>query len=409
MRFLHTSDWHIGQVFKTKSRLSEHKMFFKWLKNTIIQNEVEVLLVAGDIFDTPSPSTSALKIYYDFLVSLQETCCRYIIITGGNHDGISTLDAPKELLKTLNITLISGEKNSLEDKNNIIIPLYDKKNKLSTIVCAIPFLRDSSIRASNFEQTSKDIEKQLRDGIKNYYSDSLKKAKELSSSAKIIAMGHLSVVGSSVSDSERELYIGKLKSLNSSIFDGYDYVALGHIHQPQVIAKNKYIRYSGSPIDLSFSEIRAKKMVLLVDVEESNIEVNEVFVPKFRELFHIRGNLENILNSLENISKKMFELEPFVEVSVEGEFVANDIVSKIYEYTKEMNLEVLAINSQNKEKEIRNDVDVKTLDELTPFKTFMIKCDENKELLSGDIRELVVDCFKEVEEMLQNENTKTLS
>ena len=405
MKILHTSDWHIGQVFKSFSRQVEHEMFFVWLKDTIVKEEIEVLLVAGDIFDVNNPSSAALKTYYNFLTSLQNTTCRKIIITGGNHDGIATLDAPKELLEVLNIDVVSGNKNSMEDKNNLIIPVYDKQEKLATVVCAVPYLRDQVVRKSLSNQSSADIETQLKEGIRNYYRETLEVAQKISSSVPIIAMGHLTVMGTSSSSSEQELYIGKLQSLNSSVFDGYDYVALGHLHRAQRVASSDTIRYSGSPIPLSFSEVNSEKKVLMIDASKKEVQVDEIPIPAFRKLFHIKGKLVNILEQLTSLSKEAFALTPLVEVSIEDEFTTTDIVSSIYKTIEEMNLEVLQINSQNREKEIRNEVEVLNLDDITPLKAFDIKLDENTQLLDDETRAMVIDCFKEIEEEVRHENS----
>jgi len=402
MKILHTSDWHIGQIFKNHSRQEEHNQFFIWLKQTIIEQNIEVLLVAGDIFDVSNPSSLALKTYYDFLTSLQTTNCKKIIITGGNHDGISTLDAPKELLDILNINIISGQRDSMQDKNNLIIEINNSENKLSAIVCAVPFLRDSVVRKNSANQSSSDIESQLKDGIKNYYKDTLESAMRISKDVPIIAMGHLTVMGTSSSKSEQDIYIGKLQSLNSSIFDGYDYVALGHLHRTQKVASNDTIRYSGSPICLSFSEINSDKKVLILDASNKNIIVNEIVVPRFRELYHIKGSFDDILSKLKMI--KISTLTPFIEVSIEDEFVTAEIINSIYEEVNDLDLEILQINSQNRDREIRTNYEVQKLDDITPLKVFEIKCDENKELLDDEIKEKVIDCFKEIMEKIDEDS-----
>ena len=146
MRVLHTSDWHIGQVFKAQSREVEHALFFAWLKEKIVAQKIDALLVSGDLFDVANPSSSALKSYYNFLTSLIGSCCKKIIITGGNHDGIATLEAPKELLEVLNIDVISGDKKSLQNRENIIIKLHNEAGELDALVCGVPFLREQVLR-----------------------------------------------------------------------------------------------------------------------------------------------------------------------------------------------------------------------------------------------------------------------
>jgi len=107
MKILHTSDWHLGQKFLSKDRIDEHQSALDWLRQTIIEQEIDVLLVSGDIFDIGNPPSYARHLYYRFLTSLQGTYCRHVVITGGNHDSPSMLNAPKELLEILNVYVVS--------------------------------------------------------------------------------------------------------------------------------------------------------------------------------------------------------------------------------------------------------------------------------------------------------------
>jgi len=404
MKILHTSDWHIGQVFKNFSRKEEHELFFFWLRELIEKENIEVLLVAGDIFDVAHPSSLALKTYYNFLTSLQNTSCKKIVITGGNHDGVATLDAPKEILELLDISVISGEKNSMDDKENLLIKIYDN-DKLNSIICAVPFLRDSIVRKSVANQSSADVETQLKEGIKNYYKETLHLAQQISKDVPIIAMGHLSVMGTQSSQSEQDIYIGKLQSLNSSVFDGYDYVALGHLHRSQRVASSDTIRYSGSPIPLSFSEINNEKKVLIIDTTDKNITVQELLIPRFRKLYHLKGILQDVLSELKNLATIEENLTPLIEVTIENEFVTSNTIDAIYEQIEESDLEVLQINSQNKEKQERNNMEIQHLDDITPLKAFETKFDENSELLEdAELKESVIDCFKEIMEQIDEDS-----
>lgn len=192
MKIIHTSDWHLGQNFMGKSRLKEHEAFLSWLLKIIEVKQIELLLVSGDIFDTGTPPNYALELYYNFLKQLSHIkTLKTTIITAGNHDSVSTLKAPKQLLEALNVHVVV---NGDEDENIII--LIKEDNETKAIVCAVPFLRDSVIRQSFGGETVSDKEKLANDGIKAYYENAYKKAKELNSNAPIIAMGHLTTVGS---------------------------------------------------------------------------------------------------------------------------------------------------------------------------------------------------------------------
>ena len=291
MRVLHTSDWHLGQRLHGKDRIEDHQFFLDWLIETINTEKVDLLIVAGDIFDIGYPPNSALKQYYRFLMELYKSYCKHVIIIGGNHDYISTLNAPKEILEVLNINIIGGATESIEDE---IIEIKED-NEIKCVVCAVPFLRDKDIRKSVSGESNQDRVKAIKEGIKLHYQKLSQKVEIYKKQQiPIIATGHLYVNGSTLSDSERDIHIGNLGSVSSEIFgDIFDYVALGHIHKPQVIAGNPNIRYSGSPIPLSFSEKSDVKQVLLVDFCNEFI-VNTIEIPTLRKMLRFNGTFHEV-------------------------------------------------------------------------------------------------------------------
>jgi exonuclease SbcD len=383
MKILHTSDWHIGQIFKGESREEEHKKFFEWLRNVIEKENIDILIVAGDIFDVTNPSNSALKLYYDFLFSLKELNLKKVIIIGGNHDGISTLQTPKNILKFLDIEVISGEKEELQNYENI----FNIEDEV--LICAVPFLRDNIVRNSIEKEDVLDIEQSLKEGIINYYNTIFKKAKEINSDIPIIATGHFTILGSSISDSEREIYIGKLKGIEKNSFDMFDYVAMGHLHKFQEISKKIY--YSGSPIPLSFSESNQEKKVIIFDTHSKTI--TQKIIPTFRNLYRIKGDFNYVIEEIKNIKE---EMPPFIEVTLTDEFLTNiDEIKNI-----EAQAKILQINyDKENQDEIIN---IQNLEEqITPFKVFeeiieQTNYKENKNIL--------IDIFKKIEEDVRNED-----
>jgi len=273
MKILHTSDWHIGQKFMGKSRQEEHESFLSWLFDTIKKENIDLLIVAGDIFDTGTPPNYALELYYNFLKKLFVIKNLTVIITAGNHDSISTLKASKELLEVLNVYVVT----SGEVDENEIIPIY-KDDILEGVVCTVPFLRDSVVRNSVSGQTTNDKEKSLNVGIKQHYIDVYEEAKKLTQEKNlpIIATGHLTTVGGRSSESERDIYIGGTLDIGGDFLGQYfDYVALGHLHINQIVGSN-HVRYSGSPIPLSFSESTQKKKVNIITFENKIAKVEEI-------------------------------------------------------------------------------------------------------------------------------------
>ena len=192
MKILHTSDWHIGSTLYGRKRYDETEQFLHWLVETIKNHSIETLLVAGDIFDTSTPSNTAQELYYRFLNEVSRTTCRHVIVTGGNHDSPSFLDAPKALLKAFNIYVVGSVAEREEAE---VLVLNDADNNPEVIVCAVPFLRDRDIRQSSEGESYRDKENRLVEGIISHYQkvyeEAWKERNELGKSLPIIGMGHL--------------------------------------------------------------------------------------------------------------------------------------------------------------------------------------------------------------------------
>ncbi len=341
MRILHSSDWHIGKKLYEIDLEADLVFFFENLIQIIQSKQIDILIVSGDIFDTAYPSNSALNLYYRTLIRLSNTGLKHIFIIGGNHDSVSTLEAPKPVLEAVNVHVIGGVPKTEKDENDYEQEIYEIKNEIGStelVICAVPFLRERDIRINNSGENALERAKSINDGIKNHFSiiaQHVKRYKE--KNIPILVTGHLFVAGSSNSDSEREIYAGNLAKIDSSIFDPvFDYVALGHIHRPQTVNKNPKIRYSGSPIPLSFSEREDKKMLLCIQTTESNdLEVSEIELPFFRKLLHFSGTFEDIkmkISKLQNvqISKDLCEVEIF-----EKQYIP-DLINSVQQYFAEL-------------------------------------------------------------------------
>jgi len=394
MKILHTSDWHLGQSFMGKSREEEHRAFLSWLLETIEKENISVLIVAGDIFDTATPPNYALELYYNFLTKLSFSSCENIIITAGNHDSVATLKAPKQLLKALNIHVVtSGDEN--EDE---VIEVY-KRDELVGLVCAVPFLRDYVVRQSVVAQTMNDKEYSLSQGIKEHYKSVYKEALKISGekSVPIIATGHLTTVGSKVSDSEREIYIGGTLDIDSGFLGEYfDYVALGHLHINQKVGC-EHVRYSGSPIPLSFSESSSQKKVNIIEFDNKIIDVEELDIPLYRPLLVIRGNVELVLKELKAIADKQTWIE--VHLNDENPFYANQAIR---EKAQELELILLAVKIDKKQEALHSeDFDVISLDELSPLEVFERRMQKDNKEDEVFVKELTTK-FKQIVNEVQN-------
>jgi DNA repair protein SbcD/Mre11 len=337
MKILHTSDWHIGKRLYNKDTYEDHQLFFDWLTQYIHTNQIDAMIVSGDVFDMAYPSNNALQQYYEALIKIKNTCCRDVIITGGNHDSSGTLNAPRNILQHLNIHVIGG---AMENKEHMIIPLGNRKNdSCKCVVCVIPFLRDKDIRSSVPGESYAEKMQALREGLKNYYAGFSDLAKQLTDKKNIpvIATGHLFIQGAKTSESERELYIGNLVNIDSDIFPPeFDYIALGHLHRPQKADKEGRIRYSGSPIPLSFSERDDQKKVIVIEISDNQgMSINEVDIPKFRELKQFTGTFESVQQKIGCYRQKS-ELRDRAEIVITEKNFNPGLISEIEKYIEQV-------------------------------------------------------------------------
>jgi len=312
IKILHTADWHLGKMLYKYALNEDIILFFDWLEAYIITEKIDVLLVSGDIFDLANPASRDIKLYYNFLHRLSLTGVK-TIVTGGNHDSVSLLNAPATLLTSLNISVIGGVP---EDFYNQLIPIENKNKETVAVVLAVPFLRDHELRASVAADQIEDKMDVIPLAIRRHYDLLVVEARHRYGQVPLIAMGHLFMRGALTSDSEREIHVGNLMGIDSlCIPEQISYTALGHIHKPQKVDKNEFMRYSGSPIYLDFSESMYEKMVVRVELYENRVAVHPVPIPKFRELLRLKGRLDEITTQL-NQYKNPYPLKTLVEVEV---------------------------------------------------------------------------------------------
>ncbi len=315
VRILHTADWHLGKRLYRHELLNDHELFLDWLIDVIEQRQIDVLLVAGDVFDTTNPNDGSMQLYYQFLTRLMPLKCQ-VIITGGNHDSSSKLNAPRDLLRHLNIHVVGCTSGDCLQE---VIRLHH--NSTDLIIGAVPFLRDGDLRRSISGQSYNDRIDAIRMGIRTHYGKLADHCNELYKGVPVLAMGHLYVHGASISESEREIHaVGGQAAFASEHFPaGFDYVALGHIHVPQRVGSNDSIRYSGSPIPLSFSERDNQHQVLEVLLEDGTLtSIAPILVPRFRTLRQVAGTLDDVREKLSAL-EPVGSLPMLVELLVEEE------------------------------------------------------------------------------------------
>lgn len=347
MRILHTSDWHLGRVLCTRKRYEEFEAFLDWLADTLQRERIDVLLIAGDIFDTSTPSNLAQALYYRFLVRAGAAGCGHVVVTAGNHDSPSFLDAPRELLEALRVHVVGS---AAADPADEVLVLRDADDAPVLIVCAVPYLRDRDIRTAEAGESVEDKERKLVEGIRAHYAAVAAEAERrrdgLGADVPIVATGHLFTAGGQTLDDDgvRELYIGSLAHVNAGIFPPcIDYVALGHLHVPQLVDGRETIRYSGSPLPMGFGEARQTKSVCLVDFDGGPPTVRTLEVPTFQRLERIRGDWDNIADRIREL--KAGQAAYWLEVVYEGAEVIGDLRERLEDAVEGTSIEVLRVRN----------------------------------------------------------------
>lgn len=281
MRLFHTSDWHLGQNLHGQERDFEHACFLSWLLAQLAEQQPDALLIAGDIFDTVNPPVKAQERLYDFIVSAHEQQpALTIVMIAGNHDSGSRIELPAPLMRRLR-THALGRVLWLDDgqldAERLLIPLPDASGETAAWCLALPFLRPAEVTGAQLGDNY------LRGiGQVHEWLIAAANAKRQPGQA-LIAISHAHMAGGSVSeDSERSLIIGNAEALPASLFGpSISYVALGHLHKPQRVNNEERIRYCGSPIPLSFSEIGYQHQILDVMLEgETLIRVEPRLIPR---------------------------------------------------------------------------------------------------------------------------------
>lgn len=371
MKFLHSSDWHLGIKLYGRTRYEEQEAFLSWLIDTVNTHEIELLLVSGDIFDSSMPANKAQELYYGFLGRLAKTTCKHAVIIAGNHDSASLLGAPAELLKMMDIHVVGQIGEQPEDS---LIHLRDKAGKLQAIVCAVPYLRERELRQVEAGESLSDKEEKLQQGIKRRYQDVIEAAyndKEYSPEIPIVVMGHLYMQESYLNESNavRELYLGSIIRSSVDIFaERLSYVALGHLHRCQKVGGKDQIRYSGSPIPLSFAEAEYPHKVLIGHLGEA-ADIQALEVPQSYIMKSIAGDEEQIVA----VMKELIEQDQIclIEIEYRGTGSGSLLRDEVNELLKGSRVELLRFqNRQYVETTLRMNEDYADLATLDPKQVF---------------------------------------
>ncbi|QJD88726.1 exonuclease subunit SbcD [Duganella dendranthematis] len=325
MRLLHTSDWHLGQSLHNFERHYEHQRFLDWLLDAIVAEQADVLLIAGDIYDNANPSSASQKQLYRFLRIAKERAPHLnLIIIAGNHDSPGRLDAPGPLLEAHGTRVIGAVQRNADgeiDVESLVLPLTGRSGAVEAWCLAVPFLRPGDVP----RVATEDGADPYLAGIATLYQQAFALAQSRRQDGQaIVAMGHCHMVDGQMSnDSERRIVIGGTEMLPAGIFDpAIAYAALGHLHLAQNVGKQAHIRYSGSPLPLSFAEVNYAHQILRIDLDGPVLrEIVPVAVPRAVELMRVPSKpapLTQVLEELAALSPPdaPVEQQPYLEVRV---------------------------------------------------------------------------------------------
>ena len=411
MKILHTSDWHLGRSLYGRKRYDEFSAFLDWLAEFIQIESVDALLVAGDIFDTSTPSNRAQELYYRFLCKVSASCCRHIVVIAGNHDSPSFLNAPKELLRALNVHVVGLVTENLEDE---VIALTGPSDIPKAIVCAVPYLRDRDIRIVEAGESIEDKNTKLIEGLQRHYADVCRIAKDKQKEyaqtnqtlrIPIIGMGHLFTTGGKTVDGDgvRKLHVGSLAHVDKDVFPAYiDYLALGHLHIPQKLGTAEHLRYSGSPIPMGYGEAYQEKSVVIIEFSnDPQPEITLYPVPCFQALERISGGIDEITEKIHELKSK--GSNAWLEIEYTGTEIAGNLQELIDVSIANTAMESLRIkNKRVVERIISRTCKDETLDDLDVNDVF-IRCLDTYEVLE-DERPALIQSYKETIQGMQEED-----
>ena len=284
MRILHTSDWHLGRNFGPASLASDQESFVLWLLDVVRDERVDLVVIAGDLYDRAIPPAESVVLMRETLVQLRSASATVVAIAG-NHDGAERVSAYDGLVDAASVYLRGGYSRAGE-----VLKLEFADGPLDVV--ALPYL--DPILVPN-EVPSDVGDERVRRSHQSVLSDALMLARQRLSAPRSIVIAHAFVTGGEVSESERLLTVGGTGQVDISIFDGFSYVALGHLHRPQRVGSPTR-RYSGTPLAYSFSE-QHPKQVILIDIDADGVcDVREINVPVGRSVATITGTMHELLN-----------------------------------------------------------------------------------------------------------------
>ena len=413
MKVLHTSDWHLGQQFYEHNRCQEHQVFFSWLIDTLVTQQIDLLLVAGDIYHTATPPASSENQLYQFIKDAKKHCpALQIVLIAGNHDSANRIMAAQPLLAQFDTQVVGRfDANSPAD-----VVLRLNSNSVTAHIVAMPFLRASDVSSLSHTENGHDYAQ----GIAKAYQLSIDHALiDKPATTPLIVMGHLHAKGGDISsDSERNLIIGGEESVTANVFSNHaDYVALGHLHKAQIVAKSETIRYSGTPIPMSFSERNYKHQVCVAEFTTTTddtiaVTVNPLYIPRPTEVILLPEGecvpLEQLCQQLSSLDLSQYSQAPYLRVKLSAgdtDTTFREQIEKALENKEVRFCGIERVRQQNKKQRLTVFEDLSQVEMLNPQMLLEQAFANNKDMagqaVPDELKTLLNDVISELAEQEQ--------
>ena len=404
IRILHTADWHLGQTFFGYDRTEEHTIFLDWLAKEIRDKEIDALIIAGDVFDVSNPSATSQRMYYQFIYrATVENPNLQIIIVAGNHDSAARLEAPLPLLQAMR-TEVRGTVRKLDggeiDYDHLIIELKSRRGEAELLCMAVPFLRQGDYPVVQTDGNP------YAEGVRKLYTQLLQRAWERRKGGQsIMAIGHLQATGSEIAEkdySERTV-IGGLECVSPEVFsEQIAYTALGHIHKAQRVSGRENVRYSGSPIPMSFAEKYYHHGVVMVTFDEGcAIDIKRLECPRSVPLVSVPNGEAELPEAVLRMLRELPEVNgeaPYLEVKVLLDEPEPMLRQQVEEVLADKNYRLARIVSTYRQDEGKaekeNDVCMKGLQEMSPLQIVQSVFEKSYQTeMSDELTELFQEAY----------------
>jgi exonuclease SbcD len=395
LKIVHTSDWHLGHTLHGHCRAHEHRAFLRFLLETLVGQEADALVVAGDVFDTANPPAAAQAMFYRFLADARAALPKLdVLVVSGNHDSAARLGAAAPVLAAVGVRVIGAVPRlgrggrAPVDAEAMVVPLHDRGGEIAAWVAAVPYLRPQDLPV--VDRGSDDKGDPLVEGVRGVYDAVLGAARaKLRPGQALLATGHCHMVDATQTEaSERKILGGAKHALPVSIFgDDVAYVALGHLHLAQAVGAYEHVRYSGSPIPLSMPEQSYRHELRVVRFEGGALAGQlSVRIPRAVEVLRVPddgpGELDLVLTHLGRLevperaalpNEGSAEARPFLEVRVRLTEPVPDLRRRVEEAIGEraVRLVKITIEHEGKAQALAERAPRRELSDLTEEEVFL--------------------------------------